>query len=179
MNSEGDHTFAVVEKDESGVVTAIKADVCVTCHDGEHALFVGEGLVDTEQEIWNGSEAVATTVTQTMVDESAAVLEEEAEGYQQAGELLLDMLKLNNGMTNYTGALLDYTTATTANDFGAFQNSFLPSDEPGGYAHNRYYVKRALFDAIDWAEDGSIDGTIDDYSASYAAATEWLGTSRP
>lgn len=175
MNSEADnHTFAVVEKDEEGVITAVTADVCVGCHDGEHGLFVGAGLVGTTQNIWDGTAAVPTVVTEEMVAESAALLEEEAEGYQEAGLLIQDIINQTNGMTNYTGAVIDQNNELE-DDRGAFQNAKLPTDEPGGFAHNRYYVKRALFDAIDWAVDGTIDGEIVIDDTVYPAAAHWLG----
>lgn len=192
MNASASHTFAVVEKDVAGVITAINADVCVTCHDGEHTLFVGQGMVGKTAAIWNGTAAVPTVITQAMVDAAAATLEEESEGYQDAGQLLNALVV--NTIPNYlahdltatwdhdndplTADVAFYTT-DPAGATGAFQNAKLPIDEPGGFAHNRYYVKRALFDAIDWMEDGVSDGTIADYSAGYPAAMAWLGTSRP
>ncbi len=164
MNGEAtDHTFGVVEKDDSGVITAIKADVCVTCHSGGHGYaFVTE---DTTND--NGTFTAAG---------AAAALEEESEGYQEAGDILLELVA--NTITNYQGAVINQSSEIE-NDRGAFQNSKLPSDEPGGFAHNRYYVKRAIFDAIDWLEDGAIDGTIADYSATYPEGATWLGSSRP
>ncbi len=164
MNGEAtDHSFDVVEKDDLGVITAIKADVCVTCHSGGHGYaFVSE---DTTND--NGTFTVAG---------AAAALEEEAEGYKEAGDILLALLA--NTITNYQEAVVNQSSEVE-NDRGAFQNSKLPSDEPGGFAHNRYYVKRAIFDAIDWMEDGAINGTIADYSATYPEGASWLGSSRP
>lgn len=174
-----DHTFAVVEKNAAGEITSINAEVCVSCHDGEHALFVSSKQVGETVNIWNGTAAVPTVVTQEMADQAAATLEEEAVGYQDAGQLVNDLLNNANGLVNYTGAKITNSN-TVDNDLGAFQNAKLPSDEPGGFAHNRYYVKRAIFDAIDWVEDGAIDGTIKDYTAQgYAEAINWLGTTRP
>lgn len=181
MNGEeADHSFSVVEKDAAGVITGINADICVTCHDGEHALFVSPGLVGQTANIWNGSAAVPTVITQAMADAAALELEEQSEGYQNAGKLLLDYLNNANGLTNYTGAVIKQTN-TLANDLGAYQNSKLPSEEPGGFAHNRYYVKRAIFDAIDWVDNGVMDGTITINAAAYPAADAWLasGAARP
>lgn len=179
MNGEeANHEFAVTDKDDSGVITAIRAENCVGCHDGEHGLFVAESQIGETHNIWNGTEAVATVVTQDHVDQAAATLEAESEGYQNAGALLSDLLNQANGLTNYTNATINQGN-DLENDRGAYQNSLLTSDEKGGFAHNRYYVKRALFDAIDWVEDGQIDGTISDYSANYPEAIEWLGTTRP
>nr|WP_320049729.1 multiheme c-type cytochrome [uncultured Desulfuromonas sp.] len=179
MNGEGaNHVFAVANKDDVGAITSIRAENCVSCHDGEHALFVAVTQIGETHDIWNGTELVPTVVTQEHVDEAAEELEHEAEGYQQAGALLTDLLNNQNGLTNYTGAVISQNNALEA-DRGAFQNAKLPTDEKGGFAHNRYYVKRALFDAIDWAENGQIDGTISDYSAAYPNAISWLGTTRP
>ncbi len=179
MNGEAvNHTFDVVEKDDSGAITAINADVCVTCHDGEHGLFVGKGLLGQKVNIWNGTAAVPTTVTQKMIDDAAEELEMESEGYQDAGQLANDYLNQANGLTNYTGAVINNQNSAS-NDRGAFQNAKLPSEEPGGFAHNRFYVKRAIFDAIDWIDNGVLDGTIFDNSAAYPEAMHWLGTTRP
>lgn len=175
---EDDHTFAVVNKDSAGAITSIRAENCVSCHDGEHALFVAESQIGETYDLWDGTALVPTVVTQAHVDEATAELEHEAEGYQEAGQLLNDLIDNANGLTNYTGFVIDNSNSLEE-DRGAFQNAKLTSDEPGGYAHNRYYVKKAIFDAIDWAEDGSIDGTINDYSASYPLAIGWLGTERP
>ncbi len=170
------HEFAVVDKDENGVITGIVAEGCVSCHDGEHALFVSQGQVGQTASIWNGTAAVPTVVTQQMADDAAAVLEEESEEYQEAGQLLLDLLA--NTVPNYAGAAIDNGSAVE-NDLRAYQNSKLISDEKGGFAHNRYYVKRLIFDSIDWLEDGAIDGTFADYTATYPGATNWLGSTRP
>jgi hypothetical protein len=178
------HEFAVVEKNDSGVIASINPDVCVTCHDGEYALIVSSGLVGTTANIFDGIAAVPTVVTQAMADAAAAFLEEESEGYREAGQLLLDLLNQANGLTNYTGAVINQNNVPD-NDKGAFQNSLLISNEKGGFAHNSYYVKRAIFDAIDWVApvaDGNVqlDGIIPDYTAGYAGAMNWLGgTTRP
>jgi len=144
----GSHTFAAVEKDDSGIITDIVATNCVDCHSGNYAL-------------------------------TPAILNEESAGYQDAGQLLLDIINEANELTNYTGATINQSNAED-NDRRAFQNSKIATEEKAGYAHNRYYVKRLIFDGIDWAEDGAIDGTISDYSdAGYADAMSWLGTTRP
>ena len=150
MGDEANHTFAVVEKDENGLITdVLNKSLCDTCH----------------------TPGASYEIT-------AAKLEEEAEGYKNAGELVQDLINQENGLNNYTGAVINNSNELE-NDRGAFQNAKLPTEEPGGFAHNRYYVKRALFDAIDWVDNGALDGTIADYSATYPEATHWLGTTRP
>ncbi|MDG5466900.1 cytochrome c3 family protein [Deltaproteobacteria bacterium IMCC39524] len=151
MGADTSHTFfEVAEKDDNGFIINIPNQaLCDTCH-----------TPDGQFEM------------------TPAILEEESEGYQQAGELLNDYLNQENGLTNYTGAVIDNDNALE-NDRGAFQNAKFPTDEPGGFTHNRFYVKRALFDGIDWVDNGVLDGTISDNSAGYPEAMNWLGTTRP
>ena len=156
---------------------------CVACHmdDANHEFAVVEK--DDEGAI---TEIVASVCTDCHNGEhvlTAEELEHESESYQEAGQLLLDIINQTNGLTNYTTAVISQGNADD-DDRRAFQNSKLTTDEKGGFAHNRYYVKRLIFDAIDWAEDGAIDGTIGDYTAvgtdyQYADGMAWLGTERP
>ncbi|MHB8765335.1 MAG: hypothetical protein ACYDA8_13530, partial [Deferrisomatales bacterium] len=53
---------------------------------------------------------------------------------------------------------------------GAAFNYNLLHHEPGGFAHNRYYVKRLIFDSIDWLAEGTLDGTLDLRANPTAAA---------
>ncbi|CAG0949307.1 partial C-type polyheme cytochrome OmcB, partial [Geobacteraceae bacterium] len=111
MKSTKSHTFDAVTKNASGVITAINTQaVCNTCHTGASAI-------------------------------NAATLEEQSLGYQNAGKLVIDYLA--NTVPNYTGAPIVITTTAQANaahvnTYGAFQNSLLTSEDPGGYAHNIY-----------------------------------------
>jgi hypothetical protein len=172
------HEYAVVAKDEAGVITDISATVCVGCHDGEHALFVSSKQIGEVLPLWN--ETLGATeeraVTQDDVDVAAAELEHEAHSYQQAGQLLVDLLA--NTVPNYKEAVINHSSALD-NDRRAFQNSKLAGEEKGGFAHNRYYVKRLIFDSIDWADNGVLDGTIGDYSLAYPDGAAWLGATRP
>ena len=171
------HKFEVVEKDASGVITGINATVCYSCHDGAH----GPALVATDIVPGDGTAAAA-----------AAFLEEESEGYQQAGAILIALSK--NVIVNYLGydmvakwdhdtnaataTVYRFTTAP-AGAYGAWQNSKLASDEPGAFAHNRIYAKRLIFDSIDLLEDGVINGSIANYSVTYPEGAIWLGAARP
>jgi len=146
MKSTKSHTYEVVTKDASGVITAINSQaICNTCHTGASAI-------------------------------DAATLEAQSLGYQNAGKLLNDYLA--NTVTNYTGAAIVITTTAQANaahvnTYGAFQNSLLTTEDPGGYAHNIYYVKRLIFDSIDWLDNHTFDGTIT-IPAGYPAARTWF-----
>lgn len=173
MKSGNSHTFAVAKKDANGAITAINTQsVCNTCHNGNYAM-------------------------------TAAKLEEESAGYQQAGLLLKAYLLNtianyhNKPITDSSGAPIDLTGAKyavpdptktpqlktgtvdiasmLAIDYGAFQNSLLPTEDPGGYAHNRFYVKRLLFDSIDALDNGALDGSITINATTYPEAAVWFG----
>ncbi|MFH2121561.1 MAG: hypothetical protein ABIJ25_14375 [Pseudomonadota bacterium] len=106
---------------------------------------------------------------------TAAKLEEESEGYQQAGTILLAYVA--NTITNYLGVAVTSANYRTVAEgaYGAFQNAKLHTEEPGGFAHNRYYVKRLIFDSIDWMDNGALDGTITINATTYPKAAEWFG----
>ncbi|MDD2500250.1 MAG: cytochrome C, partial [Geobacter sp.] len=99
-----------------------------------------------------------------------AKVEEESAGYQNAGLYLTNLI--TNTVVNYKNAAIVYSA--TGDDYKAFQNSKLTSDERGGFVHNRIYVKRLIFDSIDWLDNGALNGTIT-IPAAYAEARAWFG----
>jgi hypothetical protein len=66
--------------------------------------------------------------------------------------------------TGYVPALTtdtDLTGNTTGkNNMGAAANLYLFANEPGAYAHNRYYTKRLIYDSIDWMDDGVMNYSV-------------------
>ena len=150
MESDEGHTFNVVEKDDLGVITRIMSTTCVECHED----FVTE---DT---------------TEYTAAAAAAELQEEAEGYHEALELLEAELA-DDGLV-FTGSYPYFSGASWVDEgtFGAGHNFNYLHHEPGAYAHNRYYAKRLIFDSIDWLDNKSLDGeiTIDETVNPHAAA---------
>lgn len=135
------HKFAAVTKDSAGKVTAI-----------------------------TNAALCATCHTGNYVL-TPEIIEEESEGYQEAGALLVAYA--DNTITNYKNAKM--SNLSTGNDYGTFQNKFIHTEEKGGFAHNRYYVKRLIFDSIDWLDNGSFDGKITINTATYPKAAHWFG----
>lgn len=149
---------------------------CVSCHmksSNSHSF----GVVTKTAGVITAikTQAVCNTCHTGNYVMTAAKLEEESEGYQQAGTVLLAYVA--NTITNYLGvAITSANYATVAEGaYGAFQNSKLISEEPGGFAHNRYYVKRLIFDSIDWMDNGALNGTITINATTYPIAAEWFG----
>lgn len=111
---------------------------------------------------------------------TVARLNAASDGYQEAGQLL-SMLLTGNGIVIPASGTTAYIAGLSANNYGAWQNSFLPSDEPGGYAHNSRYVKRLLFDSIDVQQHGAFTGSISfgtyfstNLYTTYPKAAEWF-----
>lgn len=175
---ESNHNLNVLERDAGGLITKLNAKICVTCHDGEHALFVAQSLIGTTQNIWNGVDtAVPTVITQQMIDDSVTELEHESEGFHEALDLLADYLLNHKGIT-FKSTYPYFTAATNWVDegtFGAAHNLNILHHEPGAYAHNRFYAKRLIFDSIDWLDGGVLDGTINIDAVTHPAAAAWFG----
>lgn len=65
----------------------------------------------------------------------------------------------------------DTTGAKTGkNNMGAAFNLRLLEHEPGAYVHNRIYVKRLIYDSIDWADDNSMNYSVGDTLTNYIPA---------
>lgn len=60
----------------------------------------------------------------------------------------------STGDTDTTG------NTTGKNNMGAAFNYNLLEHDPGAYAHNRYYAKRLIYDAIDWLDDNNMNNSV-------------------
>jgi len=68
------------------------------------------------------------------------------------------LTQAGTGVTVATSTDTDTTGNTTGkNNMGAVFNVALLEGDPGAYVHNRIYTKRLLYDAIDWADDNSLN----------------------
>jgi hypothetical protein len=152
METAEPHLFEVVTKDESGVITELNSTACIVCHDGSHGPAFEAGS-----------------------DAAAAFLEEEAEGYHEALEIVVNGLAAVG--IDWTGGYPYFSATTWVNEgnFGAAHNYNYLHHEPGAYAHNRFYAKRLLFDSIDWLDNYFLDGTITVDTATYPEAAHWFG----
>jgi hypothetical protein len=54
------------------------------------------------------------------------------------------------------------TVGTGQNNMGAAFNFNLLEHDPGAYAHNRMYVKRLIYDSIDWVDDSVMNYSVGD-----------------
>ncbi|GLI37130.1 cytochrome C [Geobacter hydrogenophilus] len=148
---------------------------CVSCHMKATNSHTFEAVTKDATGVITAikSQAVCNTCHGTSM--TAATLVEESAGYQQAGTILKAYLA--NTITNYKNAAITYSAGMPNNEYGAFQNSQLPTEDPGGYVHNRFYVKRLLFDSIDALDNNTLDGTITINATTYPKAAVWFGAS--
>ncbi len=77
---------------------------------------------------------------------------------------------LNRGDDDITG------NTTGKNNMGAGLNRYMvdSAQEPGAFAHNRFYTKRLIYDSIDWLDDGILN-----YSTGATLTTICSGGSAP
>jgi len=152
---------------------------CASCHMGNksHSFAAVTGTTITNQALCNTCHTVGSAY-----EMSVAKLDEEKLGYNQATTILNNYVSNLAGYINYLNLAIgagNYsdTTAVPDNAYGAYQNAKIYADEPAAYVHNRTYVKRLIFDSIDWMDNGVLDGTITLSPAmvtAYPEAALWL-----
>jgi hypothetical protein len=107
------------------------------------------------------------------------------------GNNTLNTTKNDGSYNSYSGDLrglavsLGYTTAISHNNvlsadglaqqkfFGAVSNLMLLSADQGGFAHARTYVRRLIYDSIDFLDDGALNASV----VQTAIATSLVGSS--
>lgn len=178
LTSSNGHRFLPFEINAAGTAFEYITPVCAECHTGQFAL-------------------------------TPAVIEEEETGYFAALEALAQELAVSKGIffapdypyffndTNGNGILdpaeIDRTNGFTTwgdkDTMGAAFNYNLAEHDPGGFAHNRFYYKRLIWDSIDFLDGGAANSVPAAIAALQAAgkltateashASDYLGTTRP
>ena len=167
MTTPNSHKFTNVTK-TAGVITALTSTACITCHDGSHGTALQAGSADaatflaTEEHHYHAA-----------LDALAAALASKGIHFYAAYPYFFNGAGGTGG--SYTTWAAPYGVAKWKDTMGAAFNYNLLHHDPGGYAHNRMYAKRLIFDAIDFIDNGVLNGTI---SVTGDAAT-YLGTTRP
>lgn len=172
MQTSNKHLFSPVAKDSAGVITAITSTACDTCHTGDYALTPAK-LTEEEEEY----EAAIEVAKAAMASKGIYFYAAHPYWYQGAGGTV-------GAYTNWAGP---YGLASWKDVIGAAFNINVLIHEPGGFAHNRYYIKRLLWDSIDFITNGTlgdldmtatIDGLASLTDAQKTAAKAYLGTAR-
>lgn len=169
MTSDNSHLFVNVKKDSDGKIIEITSKVCASCHTGQYAL-TPEKLTEEEE----GYKAAIEAAKAVMATKGIVFSPNYPYWYTSTN-------------TPYRNWAALYGKAKAKDVMGAAFNINLLAHDPGGYAHNRFYVKRLLWDSIDFITDGTLGNldmtaTIDSLSLSSeqkAAAKRYLGEARP
>ncbi|MCX7793487.1 MAG: C-type polyheme cytochrome OmcB [Thermodesulfovibrionales bacterium] len=188
MISDNSHLFMPVEKDEStDTITSITSKICIKCHTGNFALTPAK-LNQEKHEYEAALEVLKAALA------SKGIFFRNAFPYffvDTNGNGILEPTE-TIAYTNWAGP---YGFTYWKDTMGAAFNLNLLIHDPGGFAHNRFYVKALIWDSIDFIDNGNLDHsvpstitaltadpdnldtTID--SATAAAASAYLGNSRP
>lgn len=176
MTTPNSHKFTNVTKDTAGTITALTSTACITCHDGSHGTALTAGNADaatflaTEEHHYHAAlDALETALASKGIHYYAAHPYFYTAPYVVGGT--------NTAFTNWVGV-----NAQWKDVMGAAFNYNLLHHDPGGYAHNRMYSKRLIFDAIDFIDNGVLDGTISvtgDAATYLDGNTTTAGVQRP
>jgi len=165
MEGDESHSFEPVDISPAGTVT-LTTSVCANCHSGPYE--ITGAVLETESEEYNDA-----------LDALAAVLA--AQGFYFCSDSYPYFFTVDCGSASYGTRVLDWTApgGNGKDNMGAAFNLNLLHHDPGGYAHNRYYVKRLIYDSIDWIDDFALNDstqpTLNGLTGAYkAGACEYL-----
>jgi hypothetical protein len=147
------HLFTPVGKNGAGKITSVSSEVCFTCHAGSSTEF---GLiVEEEKEVFEA--AIVAFDEQLLVrgyDFIAASFPYFFMPSPPAAPFTPVSNWLSSGDTDWKGNM------TGKNNLGAAFNFSLLHHEPGAFVHNSRYVKRLMYDSIDWLDDNAMNYTV-------------------
>jgi hypothetical protein len=135
------HLFSPVGKDGDGKITTVSSEVCFVCHAGSANEF-GQ-IVEEEKEVFEA--AMSAFDGQLLVSGFTFTTSFPYFNYSYW---------LSPGDTDATGNM------TGKNNIGAAFNFSLLHHEPGAFVHNSRYVKRLMYDSIDWLDDNNMNYSV-------------------
>jgi hypothetical protein len=184
-NKNGNHLFMPITRSTTsyGEVTGIASEMCMRCH-GPSPTLILDLVKEQKKQYMEALEALK--------EQMALKLQlyffpyypywHRTSTYAATKTACTENVPVKNWQTNGTGELTSAVTATMPscaeiagnndgivgtgqNNMGAAFNFNLLEHDPGAYAHNRMYVKRLIYDSIDWVDDGvmnySVGATLD------------------
>ena len=151
MTNSANHRFSPVTQDGEGKVTAVVSTVCVNCH-----------IVGTPYEL---TAAVVNGQKDQFADALKALNAQlEARGFYffEKNPYFFNSAAGTAAVTNWVDASDSSLNGrlTGEQNMGAAFNYNLLKHDPGAYAHNRFYTKRLIYDAIDWLDDHTMNYSV-------------------
>jgi hypothetical protein len=177
-NKNGNHLFLPISRSTVtyGEVTGIASEVCFNCH-GPSTTLILDMVREQKQQFAAALEALNDQLVKrgyyfapynpyfyTAVYNPA---------YTEIGLCTANLPVKNwqtGGTSTFVGdlvkksctssAVIAGTAGTGNNNMGAAFNLNLLDHDPGAYVHNRMYVKRLIYDSIDWLDDGVMNYSV-------------------
>jgi hypothetical protein len=180
-NKNGNHLFLPVSRSTvtAGTFTGIASEVCIICHITSNTVLL-EIVNEQKEQFHEALEAlndrlvargyVFSPINPYFFNPSAPVdvtyVEQDQTVHCQKN------LPIRNWQTGAsvtyklgssgTSCVTDVTSnagvdGTGKNNMGAAFNYNLIEHDPGAFVHNRMYVKRLIYDSIDWLDDNSLN----------------------
>jgi hypothetical protein len=181
-NKNGNHLFLPVSRGTGtasyGVITGIASEVCMRCH-GPSPTLILDLVREQKLQFTGAMEALKEQMTLKLqmyflpyspywfrtaayTDPKVACTENvPVKNWQTggSGELTSSNLATMPSCTQIAGTNSG-TPGTGQNNMGAAFNFNLLEHDPGAYVHNRMYVKRLIYDSIDWVDDGVMNYSV-------------------
>ena len=179
-NKNGNHLFLPVSRSTTtiGQITGIASEVCFNCHGPSSTLILD--LVEEQRRQFGASlEALQDQIELKLgyrfapyspywyrtpyVDPKASCTDNQpvrnwqTNGAENAPTGTYD--PYNSSSCTYKGSG-DGIAGTGQNNMGAAFNFNLLEHDPGAFVHNRLYVKRLIYDSIDWVDDGMLNYSV-------------------
>lgn len=181
MTSPNQHKFTNVTKDSAGKITAITSTSCATCHTGNYALTAAK--LEEEKEEYD---AVLNVLAAALASKGV-YYDAHAHPYIYGDPVLRARA---NALTNWKAIADTYSPAVSWKDVMGVAYNLYTLGHDAGWAHNRFYSKRLLWDSLDFIFNGKLDddvvAAIDAQAtagritaAEATAAKTYLGTKRP
>lgn len=175
MTSPNKHKFTNVSSNSSGVITKITTSLCATCHTGSFAM-TPEKLTAEEEEYSAALDALAAALRTKNI-----YFNKGANPYFFTAPYVV-----GGTNTSYTAWSTPYGLALWKDVMGAAFNLNLLAHDPGGFAHNRFYSKRLIWDSIDFIDDGILNNSVPTTLTTVLPAGQtltdaqtYLGATRP
>ena len=184
-NKNGNHLFLPVSRSTTtiGQVTGIASEVCFNCH-GPSPTVILDMVNEEKQQYLGALEALKDQLvsqrgyyffpfspyfylTASFSDPKTACTQNVpvknwltgADHSGAGGELATATAATMPSCSQITGNDTG-TPGTGPNNMGAAFNFNLLEHDPGAYVHNRMYVKRLIYDSIDWLDDGVMNYSV-------------------
>ncbi len=139
----GNHRFQPISKDAAGKITNVSSEICFNCHAGS-----GSSLAEvTEREREDYEYALQAF-------EHQLVISSPTYSFITSYPYFAQTYHLSPGDSDITG------NTTGKKNIGAAYNFSMLHHEPGAYVHNSRYVKRIIYDSIDWIDNNQLDYSV-------------------